>query len=445
MSLARLLVPALVGATLAQLMLPASLPAQDRGPNAKTRWERQCQIRRDKFDRILPAAMRDNGIDMWIVMQKENSFDPMYEDLGRGYVGSVGYYIFTDRGNGRIERAAIGVSGYLLEACKVYDIVRGFSPLKAFIAERNPRRIAINMSEEVGAADGLTKTSYDRLTKELGPELAGKLVSAEKLISDYRSGFTASQLVAFGEAGEISRQIAERALSNEIITPGVTALEDVAWWMMDQLQQRALGSSFDMPSVYITGPRGIEATSNERIIQRGDLVIIDWGVGYLNTWTDVKRMAYVLKPGETAAPKGIQAAFDNALKVREIIHRTIKPGGTAAEMLEQLKGEIVKGGFRMQGTFNEVANDGKVEVSIGCHSVGDRGHGSGPSIAAFNPRQLTFPIKAFNPFSIELFAWTPAPEWGGAKVRIPLEDNAIVTERGVEWLYPVNQRILLVR
>ena len=32
-----------------------------------------------------------------------------------------------------------------------------------------------------------------------------------------------------------------------------------------------------MPSIYITGPTGIEATSNERIIQRGDLLMIDWG------------------------------------------------------------------------------------------------------------------------------------------------------------------------
>jgi hypothetical protein len=29
-------------------------------------------------------------------------------------------------------------------------------------------------------------------------------------------------------------------------------------------------------------------------------------------------------------------------------------------------------------------------------------------------------------------------------VRIPLEDDAIVTERGIEWLYPVNNRILLI-
>ena len=430
--------------TLVALALaPAALAAQAPAEHARTKWERLCQIRRDQFDLILPGAMRDHGVDMWIVMQKENQFDPMYDDLGRGYVGSVAYWIFTDRGN-RIERAAIGVSGYQLERCG-YDLVRGFTPLKAFVAERNPKRIAINTSDDIGAADGLSKTSYDRLMKELGAEYAPRVVSAERVVSDFRSGFTASRLVALGEAGELSRRLADRALSNEVITPGVTTLEDVSWWMMDQLQQRGLGSSFEMPSVYITGPKGIEANSNERIIQRGDLLMIDWGVGYLNTWTDVKRIAYVLKAGEIAAPKGLQAAFDNAVKVRDIIRRTIKPGPTAGQMIEQLSTEITKSGYRMQGTFNEVAGDDKIEVNIGCHSVGDRGHGSGPSIAWFNPRQQAFPIKPFNPFSIELFVWTPVPEWNGAKARIPLEDDAIVTQRGVEWLYPINERIRLIK
>ncbi len=31
--------------------------------------------------------------------------------------------------------------------------------------------------------------------------------------------------------GNMTRDISERALSNEVITPGVTTLEDVAWWM----------------------------------------------------------------------------------------------------------------------------------------------------------------------------------------------------------------------
>ncbi|MCU0616578.1 MAG: aminopeptidase P family protein [Gemmatimonadaceae bacterium] len=433
----------LAGVT-ALLSAAAPLSAQAPAEHARTRWERLCQIRRDQFDLILPRAMRDHGVDMWIVMQKENQFDPMYDDLGRGYVGSVAYWIFTDRGGDHIERVAIGVAGYRLEDCG-YDLVRGFQPLQAFIAERNPKRIGVNMSEAIGAADGLSKTSYDRLLKELGPTYASRVVSAERVVSDFRSGFTASRLVALGENGELARRLADRALSNEIITPGVTTLEDVAWWMANELQSRALGSSFEMPSVYITGPRGIEATSNDRIIQRGDLLMIDWGVGYLNTWTDVKRVAYVLKPGETSAPAGLQKAFDNALAVRRVIRNTIKAGPTAGEMLTQVTAAIEAAGFRMQGTFNEVTNDQRVEVMIGCHSIGDRGHGSGPSIAWFNPAQHPFPIKPFNPFSIELFAWTPVPEWGGAKARIPLEDDAIVTERGVEWFYPINERIRLIK
>ncbi len=34
---------------------------------------------------------------------------------------------------------------------------------------------------------------------------------------------------------------------------------------------------------------------------------------------------------------------------------------------------------------------------------------------------------------------TKTEEFGGKKVRIPLEDDAIVTERGVEWFYPLNR------
>ena len=55
------------------------------------------------------------------------------------------------------------------------------------------------------------------------------------------------------------------------------------------------------------------------------------------------------------------------------------------------------------------------------------------------------PLQPGNLIAFEFFAWTPAPEWGGGKVRIPLEDDALVTERGVEWLAPVNERILLIK
>lgn len=422
--------------------------AQDLGAQshleARNRWERLCTMRREKFDRVLPEAMRENGIDMWIVAMKEGHHDPLWELLGRGYVGSIGYYIFTDRGGDRIERAAIGITDHHRDACGAYDIDSTIA-LGRFVAERRPRRIGLNMSEEMGLADGLSHTLYNHIVKEVGPEYATRLVSAEKMVSDFSSRRVASELVAFGEATEMGRQIAERALSNEVITPGVTTLRDVAWWIQEQMLTRGLGSSFEVPSIYITGPNGIEATSNDRIIQRGDLVMIDFGVGYLNMWTDQKRIAYVLKPGETSLPASYQRAFDNAVRMREVIRRTARAGKTAQAMMDEVNAAIVAAGFTALRAFNQVRDDASVEFIIGCHSVGDWGHGIGPSMAFFNPGRLTYEMRPTNLFSIELFAYTPIPEWQGKKLRIPLEDDAVVTSRGVEWLSPPIQRIGLIR
>ncbi len=129
----------------------------------------------------------------------------------------------------------------------------------------------------------------------------------------------------------MSREIAERAFSNEVVTPGVTTLEDVAWWMEDQLLARGLESSFDMPSVYVTGPNGIEATSTDRIIQRGDLLMIDWGVGYLDFYTDMKRIAYVLARGrDRAACRAAPRLRRSAVAVRDVMKASIRPAANGA-------------------------------------------------------------------------------------------------------------------
>lgn len=434
--------PGLLLAT--SLALPLGANAQSH-LEARNRWARLCQMRVEKFDRVLPEAMRENGIDMWIVAMKEGHYDPMWEALGRGYVGTIGYYIFTDRGGDRIERAAIGITDHHRAACGAYDIESPSVDLGEFVRSRNPKKIGLNMSEEMGMADGLTHTLYNHIVKAVGPTFAPRLVSAEKMVSDFSSRRVASEIVAFGDATEIGRVIAERALSNEVITPGVTMLADVAWWIQDQMLTRGLGASFEVPSIYITGPDGIAATSNDRIIQRGDIIMIDFGVGYLNMWTDQKRIAYVLKPGETRLPASIQTAFDNAVKVREAIRKTARAGQTAQTMMDSVSRAISKAGFTPMRGFNQVREDNSVEFIIGCHSVGDWGHGIGPSMAFFNPGRLKYEIRPTNLFSIELFAYTPIPEWGGKKLRIPLEDDAIVTARGVEWLSPINPRIQLIR
>ncbi len=428
----------------ASLVLAGTTPAIAQ--EARQRWEQMCQIRKDKLDLILPQAMRENGIDMWIVASREGHDDPNAALLGGGYVGDIGYYVFTDPGEGRIERAVMGVGGAAFDQCPLYDVRKSPAELKAYVAQQNPRRIGINIASEIGTADGLSHSLHERLRETLGPDLSARLVSAEKLVSDFRSRHSATEIAAFARAGEYSRTIAERALSSEVITPGKTTTGDVAWWMMEQLHKEGLGNSFGIPSIYILGPGPRGPVSGDHVIQRGDLITMDWGVNFLTAYTDMKRMAYVLKAGENAPPPGVQRAFDKALEIRRMILDVIKPGITAGDALAAVNSRVAQTPGLALGRYDDPVADPKVsDVVIGSHSVGDLGHGSGPSMADFNPLRMTYTLQPSNFLSIELFLYTPVPEWGTRKIKIPLEDNGVVTERGLEWAYPANSRILLVK
>jgi len=430
----------LILALLWMSLLIGDSAAQD----ARRRWEMERQIRLDKFEQVLPRAMRDNGIDMWIVAVKENHYDPLWKDLGRGYVTGVGYYMFTDRGGDRIERIALGPSGYLLNESGAYDGMSAATMLADFVRQRDPKRIGVNMSEEIGPADGLSVTMLAHLKKTLGEPYASRLVSAEKLVVDFRSRRVASEIVAFGEAAGIAVQLAERALSNEVITVGKTTLEDVAWWLQDRLLERGLGSEFDMPSVYVTGPNGIVATSTARVIQPGDVMMIDWGVQLMNFGTDVKRVAYVLKPGEAVPPRSIQQAFDRAVAVRDVLKRAIRPGLTADETAKNMDKALAAAGYGVI-EFNRPNRDDRTDVVYGFHPVGNTGHDIGPSMTTWQPKQRTFTLRTQHLFSFEFFAYSPIEEWGGAKLRVPIEDDALLTEDGVQFVHPANYRLLVVK
>jgi Xaa-Pro aminopeptidase len=422
------------------VVLAGTVDAQE----ARRRWEMERQIRLDKFEQVLPKAMRDHGIDMWIVAVKENHYDPLWRDLGRGYVTGIGYYMFTDRGGGRIERLALGPGGYLLAESGAYDGMAPASRLSEYVRERDPKRIGVNMSDELGPADGLSYTMHRHLQQTLGEPYASRLVSAEHLVSDFRSRRVASEIVAFGEAAGIAVQLAERALSNEVITVGKTTLEDVAWWMQDRLLERGLGSEFDMPSVYVTGPEGIVAISSDRIIQPGDVMMIDWGVQLMNFGTDVKRVAYVLRPDELVPPRSIREAFEKAIAVRDVLKPALQPGRTAKETMAAMDEALQKAGYGVI-EFNQPNADEKTDVVYGFHPVGNTGHGMGASMTTWQPFQSTLTLRTGQMFAFEYFAYTPIEEWGGKKLRVPIEDDAILMEDGVQFLHPANHRLLVVK
>ena len=174
-------------------------------------------IRGEKFDVILPQVMEDNGIDMWIhVIRGE---DPLNFEFG----DNSGIYIFTDRGEARIERAVLGGQADR----ELYDVFGPESDLGQFVADRDPISIALNYGEEEGSGfDTISTEDRTQILAALGDEYRDRVVSANRLIADFLAGRVMSEVALYGRLLINSTNIIESEF--EKIVPGETRLSDIA-------------------------------------------------------------------------------------------------------------------------------------------------------------------------------------------------------------------------
>ena len=191
---------------------------------AKTGGEVLRLIRNEKLDLVLPGAMRDNNVDMWIHVTRDGDPDPLAQQFG----STSGYLIFTDLGD-KIERAVFGGGGAvekidvygssaISRAIEGYDYGKAdfsvYDELRKFVAERDSKTITVNTSDWLAIADGISHSQYVKLEKILGPKYALRIVSAENVITSFRARRILREISGMTNALETHRQILERALSN---------------------------------------------------------------------------------------------------------------------------------------------------------------------------------------------------------------------------------------
>ncbi len=281
-------------------------------------------IRKEKFDLVLPGALRDNDIDMWIHVMQQGNPDALELDLGGNASWTVddtlGFFIFTDRGGDRIERAVLGGRGDR----DIYDIFDSEKDVTQFVAERDPRRIAVNYSDWLPSSDGISHSAYKRFVKLIGDKYAERLVSAENVITLFRVRRVQTEIQAYAKLCEMQRLLMEEAYSR--IVPGVTTREELGWWVQDQLLERGLITLSSGP----TAPGGRRGGTYER----GQFLSWDFGTRYLNFGTDYKRNGYILREGENDVPDGIKHAWERGQRARDILEKTLKVGQTAGETMK---------------------------------------------------------------------------------------------------------------
>jgi len=177
---------------------------------------------------------------------------------------------------------------------------------------------------------------------------------------------------------------------------------------------------------------------------------------YLNFGTDYKRWAYVLCEEEERFPKGAQNVWDQALKAREILRKVLKSGLSALETMKKVINAVENAGFistpftdsdKDKEIINSLGDSEKTGFSIDCHCVGNTGNSEvavGPSIAPYRKDRFNLKIQPNNLIAFEFMVHSWVPEWK-KRVMINLEEDALVTERGVETLYPRQEKIILIR
>jgi hypothetical protein len=447
------------------------------------------QIRRDKFDQILPVVMRNHGIDMWIHVMREGNVHAFGNFVNSGFYADLGsnsgLFIFTDRGSDHIERAAIGRrwarpdGSYPLpnpprnavEDSGAYDIIsepirrietvggplteydHRFEGLREFVAERDPQRIAVNFRDKTGPIrrtptnDGISHTDYLLLTRELGEEFAGRLVSSEMLVFEYLSRPVPSELAMYKRIREEFDAAFEEDFAK--IVPGVTRPDDLS---------TGYEGGLSIQERFADGGRGDVRRGDEKT-QRGDFFMIDHGAegdydleGVRDRWKygnffEMKvEYGYMLREGETEPPEELRKLWAEGMKIRKVIEDTLKVGQTAAEAVELIKRNLdqVRIVVNEDQEYRDLGPE-QTQVSIDLHGLGKGSYP--PRIGSLGPDwQHEMTIQLYHHFAMELFIYMPlaSTEDGMDHLNLWFHDGAHVTENGVEYLTPPPSEIHLI-
>ena len=396
-----------------------------------------------RFDTLLLPMMRKHNVAMWIVVNEEFHSDPVTDSIVPPIpiVGRRDFFIFADNGK-TLERFAI--VRYDEERLKNhYTLIspprdKTAETIRKIVEERDPKTIALNMGGGRGQSDGITHDAYKFLAETLGKDYENRFVSGGKFITDFLDTRLPEELEHYRTAVAITDILTRRAFSNEVITPGKTTVGDVRWWFMQQINNLGLTTWFQ-PDIRVQ--RQAKANSNSQqflavadestILQRGDLIHIDCGLIYMGLSTDWQKHAYILRKGEKDAPEGLKNALKNTNRLQDAIFAVARAGMTGSEVYEAAMAEMKKQ---------------NIEAMIYSHPIGTQGHGLGASIdfrKSIGGAEEKFRLNSFT--SIELNTSTVLPEWNNQKVTIMAEDDAVMTEKGFEFIRPRQTEFYLIR
>jgi len=381
--------------------------------------------------------LKEQNIDLWLTFVRETSGvrDPVLDFLiGDNDLTWHSALILTKKGDkiaiiGNLEKAAI-------ERMDVFNEVIGYdesisSPLRETITRLNPDWIAVNTSQNNVHADGLTHSMYEFLMQYLaGTPYTDRILSAEPIINAMRGRKTQSELARIQKAVDITEEIYKKTF--DFIQVGMTEIE-IADFMHNLMKEYGVGYAWpreNNPAVN-SGPNKVVGHNgpSEIKVERGHVIHFDFGVKYEGYCSDIQRVAYVLREGETEAPIEVQRGFITIRTAIEKSREAMKTGVTG-NSVDTISREIVTDSgypeykYALGHQLGRVAHDGGALLGPLWEKYGD------------SPNQK---LEVGQVYTLE--PGLAVPNYG----YIGLEEDVVLTDKGAVYLGGPQHEIVLIR
>ncbi len=395
-----------------------------------------AQLVQEKLNQAV-EVLREKEIDLWLTFVRETSLtpDPVLPLIyGEGDFTWHTALMITRKG----ERVAI-IGHFEAENVRklgVYDEVlpyhHGISqPLKDALKRLNPAQIAINTSASDPLSDGLSHAMYLTLVEALaGTSYAERMISAEEVINTLNGRKTLGELERIRAAVQETEDIFAETF--QMVRIGMSEIE-IAEFMRRCLVERGLEpgwSAENCPAVNAgpDSPVG-HAGPTELRLQPGHILHFDFGVRKDGFCSDVQRVMFALRPGESKPPKEVQRGLTTIVEAIQAAAKAMKPGVRGVEVDAAAREVVVRAGYD--------------EYFYGTgHQLGRRAHDGGGMLGPLWERYGDAPTKLLEAGQVYTIEPGLMVEGHGY---VGLEEDVLVTEHGVEFLTHPQTEWVIVR
>ena len=399
----------------------------------KEQYALKDQCLKERLEIILPQVMEDADVDMWIVASKEYHEDPTFKAMVPAeYLTARRITMFA------FSKEADGIHRYSLSmpdksVAKFYESKWQFGKedqmvaLKRLIEEKDPKRIALNMSKEFAVCDGFSIGLYQMFKESLGEDIMNKMVNDDLLAMKFMEIRTPTELKLMPEVMSVAHDIMERMYTTDVIKPGITTTNDLEWFMKEEVNKLGLTYWFE-PTMDLQRKNGDESRYDSCVIQKGDLLHCDFGIYYMNMCTDTQRLGYVANDDEDTMPQYLLDGMKVGNRFQDIVRENMIVGRTGNEVFEAAMKQ---------------AKEESIQAMLYSHPCNMYGHGPGPTIGLFS-NQNAIPIKG----DVKLSNNTVYALELNVKVDdyyYFLEETVALTDDGVNFLYKDRDKITFIK